>query len=86
MPRPGLTPKWWRQNGISAEELARFKHPASFADCSGALAHGLRRSRNEYSPQMDPGLCRAPFPRDRVEVVTWAMSETTPPVQVASVG
>ncbi len=71
-------------NGISAEELARYKHPTAFKDSGGTLAQPPAGSgKPEYS-QMDVGFAHAfDLPDD---VVTRELSETTPPVKVASAG
>lgn len=71
-------------NGISAADLARYKNPAPFKDSGGKVAQpaaGL--GRPEYT-QMDPAFGGAfELPDD---VVTRELSETTPPVRLASAG
>lgn len=71
-------------NGISLEELARYKNPASFQDSGGALAQPPAGSGKAEYAQMDAGFARAFDLPD--EVVTRELSETTPPVKVASAG
>ena len=72
-------------NGISAEELARYKNPAAYANASGApvpqppAGNGMP----EYT-HMDPGFAGAFDMAD--EDVTRELSENTPPVKVASAG
>lgn len=69
-------------NGISLEELARYKNPASFTDSGGALAQpAAGNGRPQYS-QMDAAFAHAFDVAD--EVVTRTMSESTPPVQVSA--
>jgi hypothetical protein len=71
-------------NGISAEELARYKHPASFKDSGGTLAQPPAASGKPEYAQMDAGFARAFDLPDAV--VTRELSESTPPVQVRSAG
>jgi catechol 2,3-dioxygenase-like lactoylglutathione lyase family enzyme len=69
-------------NGINAEELARYKNPPAFSAEGGALPQPAAGSgRPEYS-QMSPAFAHAFNLAD--EVVTRAMSETTPPVPAAA--
>lgn len=69
-------------NGISAAELARYKNPAAFGDSGGALAQPASGTGKPEYTQMDPAFAHA-FNLDD-DVVTRAMSETTPPVQVSA--
>ena len=71
-------------NGISAAELARYKNPAAYAHRGAPVAQPpAGNGRPEYT-QMDPGFAHAfNLPDD---VVTREMSESTPPVLVASAG
>ena len=71
-------------NGISAAELARYKNPAAFKDSGGALAQPPAGTGKPEYTQMDPGFAHAFDLPD--EVVTRELSESTPPVQVASAG
>ncbi len=71
-------------NGINLEELARYKNPASFADSGGTLAQPPAGTGKAEYAQMDAGFARAFDLPD--EVVTRELSETTPPVKVASAG
>jgi len=69
-------------NGITPEELARYKNPPAFSAEGGALPQPAAGSgRPEYS-QMSPAFAHAFNLAD--EVVTRAMSETTPPVPAAA--
>ncbi|MBK6657422.1 MAG: VOC family protein [Proteobacteria bacterium] len=69
-------------NGISAEELERYKHPAAFTHRGGAVAQpAAGNGQPEYSA-MTPAFAHAFDLPD--EVVTRAMSESTPPVKVAT--
>lgn len=71
-------------NGINAAELARYKNPASFKDSGGALAQPPAGTGKPEYTHMDPGFAHAfDLPDD---VVTRELSESTPPVQVASAG
>jgi len=67
-------------NGISAQELARYKQPASFTASGGTLAQPAAGTGKPEYAQMDAAFAHAFDLPD--EVVTRAMSETTPPVQV----
>ena len=71
-------------NGISAEELARYKNPASFKDSGGALTQPPAGTGKPEYTHMDAGFAHAFDLPD--EVVTRELSENTPPVQVASAG
>lgn len=71
-------------NGISAAELARYKNPAAFKDSGGAQAQPPAGTGKPEYTQMDPGFAHAFDLPD--EVVTRELSESTPPVQVASAG
>ena len=71
-------------NGISVEELARYKNPASFQDSGGTFAQPAAGTGKAEYAQMDAGFARAFDLPD--EVVTRELSETTPPVQVAAAG
>lgn len=69
-------------NGISPEELARYKNPPVGARAAAPVAQPPAGSgRPEYT-QMDPGFAGAFDMPD--EVVTRELSENTPPVKVAS--
>ncbi len=71
-------------NGINLEELARYKNPPSFKDSGGTLAQPPAGTGKAEYAQMDAGFARAfDLPDD---VVTRELSETTPPVKVASAG
>jgi catechol 2,3-dioxygenase-like lactoylglutathione lyase family enzyme len=79
-----IDPEVVRLNGISAEELERYKNPPPFTPGRTPVAQppaGI--GRPEYS-QMDPGFAGAFDLPD--EVVTRELSESTPPVQLASAG
>lgn len=71
-------------NGISAEELARYKNPAPFHPGATALAQPPAGTGKPEYTQMPPGFARAFDLPD--EVVTRELSENTPPVKVASAG
>ena len=71
-------------NGISTAELARYKNPALFKDSGGALAQPPAGTGKPEYTHMDPGFAHAFDLPD--EVVTRELSESTPPVQVASAG
>ena len=71
-------------NGISAEELARYKNPASFKDSGGALTQPPTGTGKPEYTHMDAGFAHAFDLPD--EVVTRELSESTPPVKVASAG
>lgn len=71
-------------NGISAEELARYKNPAPFDASGPARAQPPAGTGKPEYTRMDPGFARAFDLPD--EVVTRELSETTPPVRVASAG
>ncbi len=72
-------------NGISAEELERFKNPPAYVNTSGAPVPQppAGSGRPEYT-HMSEGFAAAFDLPD--EVVTRELSENTPPVQVASAG
>lgn len=72
-------------NGISAEELARYKNPAAYENTSGAPVPQPPSGNGmpEYS-QMEPQFAAAFDMAD--DDVTANLSENTPPVQVASAG
>lgn len=71
-------------NGISAAELARYKNPPPFVPATSPVAQpAAGTGRPEYT-QMDPGFAHAFDLPD--EVVTRELSESTPPVRVASAG
>lgn len=71
-------------NGISAEELARYKNPAPYRAGGTPVAQPRAgNGRPEYS-QMDPSFAGAFDLPD--EVVTRELSENTPPVRIASAG
>ena len=71
-------------NGISAAELARYKNPASFKDSGGALMQPPAGTGKPEYTHMDAGFAHAFDLPD--EVVTRELSESTPPVKVASAG
>ena len=71
-------------NGITAAELARYKNPAAFAATGTAVAQPPANNGRPAYTQMDPAFAAAFDLPD--EVVTRAMSETTPPVAIASAG
>jgi catechol 2,3-dioxygenase-like lactoylglutathione lyase family enzyme len=71
-------------NGISAAELARYKQPAAFKDSGGALAQPPAGTGKPEYTHMDPAFAHAFDLPD--EVVTRELSESTPPVQIASAG
>jgi catechol 2,3-dioxygenase-like lactoylglutathione lyase family enzyme len=76
-----IDPEVVKLNGISAEELARYKNPSTFRSTGTPVAQPARGSGPEYS-QMDPAFAGAfDLPDD---VVTRELSESTPPVKVAS--
>jgi hypothetical protein len=69
-------------NGISAEELARYKNPPAWTRPAMPVAQppgGI--GRPEYT-QMDPGFAAAFEMSD--EAVTRELSESSPPVKIAS--
>lgn len=69
-------------NGISPEELARYKNPPAYVRPAAPVAQPpAGTGRPEYT-QMDPGFAGAFNLPD--EVVTRDLSENTPPVKVAS--
>ncbi len=69
-------------NGITAEELARYKNPPPFVHTGAPVAQPpAGTGRPEYS-QMDPGFGGAFELAD--EVVTRELSESTPPVKVGA--
>lgn len=71
-------------NGISAEELARYKNPPSFVPPAAPVRQPpAGTGRPEYT-QMDPGFGGA-FDLDD-DFVTRELSESTPPVRLASGG
>jgi catechol 2,3-dioxygenase-like lactoylglutathione lyase family enzyme len=71
-------------NGISAEELARYKNPPAWRGGAAPVPQPPAGSgRPEYS-RMDPGFASAFDLPD--EVVTRELSENTPPVRLASAG
>jgi catechol 2,3-dioxygenase-like lactoylglutathione lyase family enzyme len=72
-------------NGISAEELARYKNPAEYVNATGkpVAQPPAGNGMPEYT-HMDPGFASAFDLPD--EVVTREMSENTPPVRIASAG
>ncbi len=71
-------------NGISADELARYKNPAAFASSGGHLPQPpAGQGKPEYT-QMDPGFAHAFDLPD--EIVTRELSESTPPVRLAAAG
>jgi len=71
-------------NGISAAELARYKHPPAYARPATPLAQPPAGTGKPEYTQMDPAFAGAfDLPDD---VVTRELSETTPPVKVASAG
>jgi catechol 2,3-dioxygenase-like lactoylglutathione lyase family enzyme len=76
-----IDPEVVRLNGISAEELARFKHPAPFKAATPVAQPPAGTGQPEYT-QMDPGFAGAFDLPD--EVVTRELSESTPPVKIAS--
>ncbi len=80
-PEAWIDPAVVALNGISAEELARYKNPAAYHAADTPVTQpptGL--GRPEYT-QMDPGFSGAFDLPD--EVVTRELSEPTPPVNVA---
>ncbi len=76
-----IDPEVVKLNGISAEELARYRNPPSFKPLGAAVAQpapGI--GRPEYT-QMDPAFAGAfDLPDD---VVTRELSESTPPVKIS---
>lgn len=72
-------------NGISAEELARYKNPAPYTNDTGkpVAQPPAGNGMPEYT-HMDPGFASAFDMPD--EAVTRELSENTPPVKVASAG
>lgn len=79
-----IDPEVVARNGITPEELARYKNPPPFVALSTPVAQPAAGSgRPEYT-QMDEGFGRAfDLPDD---FVTRELSESTPPVRVASAG
>ncbi|MBI2799962.1 MAG: VOC family protein [Gammaproteobacteria bacterium] len=77
-----IDPEVVKLNGISAEELARYKNPAPFHHVGSPVAQPLANTgRPEYT-QMDEAFGGAfNLPDD---FVTRELSESTPPVKVAS--
>ncbi len=72
-------------NGISAEELARYKNPADYVNDTGApIAQPPAGTGKPEYTQMEPTFAAAFDLPD--EVVTRELSENTPPVKVASAG
>jgi catechol 2,3-dioxygenase-like lactoylglutathione lyase family enzyme len=71
-------------NGISAAELARYKHPPAFTRPVTPLAQPPAATGKPEYTQMDPAFAAAFDLPDAV--VTRELSETTPPVKVASAG
>jgi hypothetical protein len=70
-------------NGISSEELARYKNPAPFTHQGSPVAQPPAGTGKPEYTQMDPGFGGAfDLPDD---FVTRELSENTPPVRVASV-
>lgn len=68
-------------NGISAEELARYKNPAPYRQAGAPVAQPPAGSGCPEYTQMDPAFAGAfDLPDD---VVTRELSENTPPVQVS---
>lgn len=71
-------------NGISAEDLARYKNPPPFVPPAAPVRQPPSGTgRPEYT-QMDPGFAGA-FDLDD-DFVTRELSESTPPVRLASAG
>ena len=79
-----IDPEVVRLNGISAAELARYKNPAPFKAGSAPVAQPPAGNGKPEYTQMDPAFAGAFDLPD--EVVTRELSETTPPVKVASAG
>ncbi len=71
-------------NGISTDELARYKNPMPFQHMNGTIAQPPAGQGTPEYTQMDPGFARAFDLPD--EVVTRELSENTPPVKLASAG
>jgi catechol 2,3-dioxygenase-like lactoylglutathione lyase family enzyme len=70
-------------NGISSEELARYKNPVPFTHQGSPVAQPPAGTGKPEYTQMDPGFGGAfDLPDD---FVTRELSESTPPVRVASV-
>lgn len=69
-------------NGISAEELARYKNPAPHVRAAVPVAQPPAGTGKPEYTHMDPGFAGAFDLPD--EVVTRELSESTPPVKVAS--
>ncbi len=77
-----IDPEVVKLNGISAEELARYKNPAPYHPTGAPVAQPRAHTgRPEYT-QMDPAFAGAFDLPD--EVVTRELSESTPPVKVAN--
>ncbi len=77
-----IDPEVVKLNGISAEELARYKNPAAYHNAGAPVPQPRAGSgRPEYT-QMDPAFAGAFDLPD--EVVTRELSESTPPVKVAN--
>jgi catechol 2,3-dioxygenase-like lactoylglutathione lyase family enzyme len=76
-----IDPEVVELNGISAEELQRYKYPAGFDHVGAPVAQpAAATGRPEYT-QMDPQFAAAfDMPDD---VVTRELSENTPPVKAA---
>jgi catechol 2,3-dioxygenase-like lactoylglutathione lyase family enzyme len=69
--------------GISSEELARYKNPPPFVPASSPVAQPPAGTGKPEYTQMDPGFGGAfDLPDD---FVTRELSESTPPVKIASV-
>ena len=79
-----IDPEVVQLNGISAEELARYKNPAPFAHHGPPIAQPAATSGKPAYTQMDPGFAGAFDLPDAV--VTRELSESTPPVRIASAG
>jgi len=79
-----IDPEVVKLNGISVEELARYKNPPAFVPSASPVAQPPAGTGKPEYTQMDPGFGGAfDLPDD---FVTRELSESTPPVKVAAHG
>ncbi len=76
-----IDPEVVRLNGISGEELARYKNPPPFVPAAAPIAQPSTGTGKPEYTQMDPEFAGAFDLPD--EFVTSELSESTPPVKVA---